>query len=159
MGANPSKHWLLYLLIAAWIGGTGGALAAQEPASSIPAANLIEPSELAARLQSPSAEKPLILQVGSRLLYSEAHIVGAEYAGPGGEAAGLRALRARVHGLPKDALIVLYCGCCPWSRCPNIAPAFNELRSLGFTRVEALHITDNFGTDWVQKGYPALKGR
>ncbi len=159
MGAHRSKPSLFLLVIAAWIGGAGCALAAHAPASSIPAANLIEPSELAARLQSPSAEKPLILQVGSRLLYSEAHIVGAEYAGPGGDAAGLRVLRSRVARLPKGALIVIYCGCCPWDRCPNIAPAFNELRLLRFTRVEALHIADNFGVDWVQKGYPALKGR
>jgi hypothetical protein len=33
------------------------------------------------------------------------------------------------------------------------------LSSLGFTRVKALYIADNFGTNWVAKGYPAAKNR
>jgi hypothetical protein len=30
---------------------------------------------------------------------------------------------------------------------------------MGFTRVKALYIADNFGTDWVDKGYPAANTR
>jgi len=55
--------------------------------------------------------------------------------------------------------VVLYCGCCPWGKCPNIDPAYKLMKSLGFTRLKVLHIADNFGTDWVDKGYPVAQGR
>jgi hypothetical protein len=29
--------------------------------------------------------------------------------------------------LSKDANIVIYCGCCPFNKCPNIRPAFTLL--------------------------------
>lgn len=128
------------------------------PASSIPAADLIQPADLAASLQS-AATKPTILQVGSHVLFAEAHIPGSEYAGPAGQDAGLQNLKDRVANLPKNTAIVLYCGCCPWGRCPNIAPAYNLLHSRGFTHLKVLYIADNFGTNWVAKGYPVAKGR
>lgn len=128
------------------------------PASSIPTADLIQPADLAATLQS-SAPRPLILQVGSHVLFAEAHIPGSEYAGPGNQDAGLQPLKERVASLPKDTAIVLYCGCCPWDRCPNIAPAYNLLHSQGFTHLKVLYLADNFGSNWVNKGYPIAKGR
>jgi hypothetical protein len=33
------------------------------------------------------------------------------------------------------------------------------MKSLGFTRLKVLHIADNFGADWVDKGYPVAQGR
>ena len=129
------------------------------PASSIPAANLIQPAQLAAALQSSSATKPLILQVGSHVLFAEAHIPNSEYAGPTGQDSGLQTLRNRVSKLPKDTAIILYCGCCPWTRCPNIAAAYNQLHTLGFTHLKVLYLADDFGTNWVDKGYPTAKGR
>ncbi len=129
---------------------------AQEP-DAIPPQALLQPAELVPMLSS--AAKPLVLQTGSHVLFAEAHIPGAEYAGPAGTSAGIDALRARVDGLSKDSLIVIYCGCCPWVRCPNIKPAYQQLRKLGFTNVKALYIADNFGTDWANKGYPVAKGR
>ncbi|WP_260705014.1 rhodanese-like domain-containing protein [Edaphobacter flagellatus] len=128
------------------------------PASSIPTADLIQPADFAAALQS-SAPKPLILQTGSHVLFAQAHIPGSEYAGPAGQSAGIDAIKARVASLPKSTAIVLYCGCCPWGRCPNIAPAYNLLHEQGFTNVKVLYLAENFGTDWVNKGYPTEKGR
>jgi thiosulfate/3-mercaptopyruvate sulfurtransferase len=128
------------------------------PASSIPAAVLVQPADLASTLQS-NAPKPLILQVGSHVLFAQAHISGSEYAGPANQSSGIDALKARVASLPKDTAIVLYCGCCPWDRCPNIAAAFNLLHDQGFTNVKVLYLADNFGTDWVNKGFPTEKGR
>ncbi|HMH15227.1 MAG TPA: hypothetical protein VK578_19160 [Edaphobacter sp.] len=128
------------------------------PASSIPTADLIQPADLAATLQSTSP-KPLILQVGSHVLFAEAHIPGSEYAGPTNQPTGIQILKDRTAVLPKDTPIVLYCGCCPWERCPNIAPAYNLLHAAGFTHLKVLYIADNFGTDWVAKKYPVAKGR
>jgi rhodanese-related sulfurtransferase len=128
-------------------------------AFSIPAAQLLQPEELNRLLGAKGGEKPLVLQVGSHLLFAEAHIAGAEYAGAGSQEAGLRQLQDRVAPLERKRFIVLYCGCCPWNRCPNIAPAFNLLRQMGFSRVKVLYLADNLGTDWVDKGYPVERGR
>jgi thiosulfate/3-mercaptopyruvate sulfurtransferase len=143
-----------WVLIGAW----DSALAAPTPASSIPASSLIQPADLAATLQSADAPKPLILQVGFRTMYVQSHIAGAEYAGPANEGTGLHRLRERVAALRKDAAIVIYCGCCPWNHCPNVGAAFAALRALGFTQVKVMYIAENFGDDWVSKGYPAAKG-
>lgn len=101
---------------------------------------------------------PLVLHVGRARLYRYAHIRGSEYAGPAAESDGLAALRKRVQSLPKSTSIVIYCGCCPWEHCPNIKPAFDELRNLGFTNVKALYLPNNFKFDWEDKGYPTEKG-
>ena len=129
-----------------------------KPAASIPAADLIQPEDLAAMLQKTAAPKPLILQVGFRKLYAQAHIPDAEYVAAGEDDEGLKVLRERVAKLPKDASIVIYCGCCPWSKCPNIAAAYDELHGLGFTRLKVLYIEKDFGTNWVDKGFPTTLG-
>jgi thiosulfate/3-mercaptopyruvate sulfurtransferase len=130
--------------------------AQMKPASSIPADNLIEPAELARVMKDPSVQLPVILHVGFRKLYAQAHITKSDYAGAGGDEDGLKSLSERVEKIPKDTSIVIYCGCCPWSHCPNVAAAFAKLRDMGFTQVKVLHIAENFGTDWVDKGYPAV---
>jgi len=129
---------------------------ANESASA--ALKLIQPEELARVLESPKDVRPLILQVGFRVLYLQAHIPNSEYVGPASEPGGIQRLRQRVQGLPRTKSIVLYCGCCPWTKCPNIDSAYKELRALGFHNVKLLYIADNFGKDWVDKGYPVAKG-
>jgi rhodanese-related sulfurtransferase len=126
-------------------------------AASIPLSDLMQPQQLHEMLQHPTHHPPLILQVGSRMLFSEAHIPGSEYAGPGAQPEGRQLLRKRVASLPKNKLIVLYCGCCPWERCPNLGPAFQQLLDLGFTNVKALYIANNLGADWAAKGYGVEK--
>jgi hypothetical protein len=121
-------------------------------------AQLMSPEDLLAVLQAPKSDKPLILNVGPHLLYMQAYIPGAEYVGAGSDSQGVESLRRRVKPLPRNTYIVLYCGCCPWSRCPNVRPAYNELHKMGFTNVKVLYIANNFGTDWVDKGYPTIKG-
>jgi len=133
-----------------------GVLAFQ--ASSIPASRLINPDELVKVLQSSKGEKPLMIQVGSHVLYEQAHIPGSEYIGPASSESGLQQLRKRVESLSRSKFIVIYCGCCPWSHCPNVKPADDALRALGFTNVRVLFISDNFGVNWVDKGYPVAKG-
>lgn len=121
-------------------------------ASSIPDDALMQPATLDQMLEAKKA--PVVLQVGSHVFFDEAHIAGAAYAGPAAQAQGLANLDKAVAHLPKGTLVVLYCGCCPWSRCPNIAPAWKHLRALGYTHVKALYLAHNFGDDWVAKGYP-----
>jgi hypothetical protein len=131
----------------------------ENSASSIPQAQLIQPEELNSVLHAGGADKPLVLQVGSRVLFAQAHIAGSEYAGPGSQPEGLQQLQKRVSSLPRQTLIVLYCGCCPWNRCPNVGPAFKLLQGQGFARVKVLYVANNLGTDWVDKGYPVERSR
>jgi thiosulfate/3-mercaptopyruvate sulfurtransferase len=124
---------------------------------AISRAQLITPEELAQSLKS-AKQKPLILNVGPRSMYAQAHIPGAEYIGAGSSEAGQQKLSERVKALPHNTAIVIYCGCCPWGHCPNMHPAYRSLHALGFSNVKALYIASNFGTDWVNKGYPVAKG-
>jgi thiosulfate/3-mercaptopyruvate sulfurtransferase len=127
-------------------------------ASLIPVSHLINPDELVKIPQSPKGEKPLLIQVGSHVLYQQAHIPGSEYIGPASSESGLQQLRKRVESLSRSKFIVIYCGCCPWSHCPNVKPADDALRAMGFTNVRVLYISDNFGANWVDKGYPVARG-
>jgi len=136
-----------------------GGAPSPDSAFSIPNAQLIQPEELNRVLQAKDAAKPLVLQVGSHMLFAQAHIAGSEYAGAGSQPEGLHQLKARVTALPRQSIIVIYCGCCPWTRCPNIAAAFNLLRQMGFTNVKAIYLANNLGTDWVDKGYPVERGQ
>ena len=127
-------------------------------ASSIPEAQWLKPEALLHMQQTKGTEKPLILQVGSRMLFSQAHIPGSEYIGPGSQPAGIQQLQNRVNTLSRKKLIVLYCGCCPLNRCPNLGPAFAKLHEMGFTNVKVLYLAYNFGADWADKGYPVEQG-
>ena len=132
------------------------ALAAQ-PATSIPAGKLIQPVEWAAKLKDGSASRSLVLHVGFKTMFDQAHIPGSEYAGPGSTGAGLQVLRDRVASLSRNSSIVIYCGCCPWTRCPNMAGAYDALVEMGFTDVKGIFIEENFGKNWVDQGYPTTK--
>lgn len=121
-------------------------------ASVIPSADLMQPRELKQLLDAKKA--PAVFQVGSRLFFSEAHIAGSTYAGPGSSEQGLNLLQQAVGRMAKGKLIVLYCGCCPWDRCPNVGPAWEHLHELGYSNVKVLYLPHNFGDDWVAKGYP-----
>lgn len=148
----------IFVVLAGLLCVSSASLVSALQASSIPSSQLINAEELAGILQSPKSEKPLLIQVGSHVLYSQAHIPGSEYIGPASSESGLQQLRKRVESLPRSKFIVIYCGCCPWSHCPNVKPADDTLHAMGFTHVKVLYIANNFGADWVDKGYPAAKG-
>ncbi len=128
-------------------------------ASSLPAQVHINPEDLARLLQSPAGEKPILIHVGFHALYTQGHIPGSEYIGPASQQEALDKLRKRVEQLPRKKFIVLYCGCCPWDHCPTVSPAYEALHSMGFTRVRVLYIPNNFGRDWMSRGFPVEKGQ
>ena len=88
---------------------------------------LIQPGDLAVQLATKSTS-PLIFHVGPNVLYRGKHIPGAIYAGPASKPEGLEALKVAAGSLPRDRQIVVYCGCCPWSHCPNVKPAVELLK-------------------------------
>ena len=144
------------LLIAPLLSIGAAAESAIAATDIIPPSALIQPAQLADELKT---APPTILQVGFSKLYQQAHIPGAIYAGPTNSETGLAALKAEAEKLPRDATIVIYCGCCPWNRCPNMDAAYTTLKAMGFSKLQALYIADNFGQDWVDKGYPVVTGQ
>src|SRR5271166_3722538 len=114
--------------------------------------DLVQPEQVAKDLRT-----PLLIHVGFPVLYRAAHITGSVYAGPGSKEEGIADLKKAVAGQPRTREIVLYCGCCPFDKCPNIRPAFAVLHEMGFTRVKAMMVETNLKTDWIDKGYPTDK--
>ena len=118
---------------------------------------LLQPREVADRLSAKGA-RPTRIYVGPNLLYRAKHIPGSIYAGPGSRADGLEMLKAAVAKVSREQEIILYCGCCPWDRCPNITPAAGLLKQMGFKRVKAMMVENNFASDWTAKGFPVEAG-
>lgn len=127
--------------------------AASPPSDPWTPGELLQPAELAKAIESGHA--PIILSAAFPVLYRGKHIVHAINAGPTAKPEGIEALKNAVANLPKDADLVIYCGCCPMEKCPNIRPAYRTLKELGFTHVRVLSLETNLHEDWVAKGYPS----
>ncbi|MGA9652136.1 rhodanese-like domain-containing protein [Pedobacter sp.] len=84
-------------------------------------------------------------------------IKSAVHVGAASEQASLDNLGRLAGKFPKSGQTVLYCGCCPMEKCPNIRPAFNLLKSRGFTNLYVLDIPTNLRKDWIDKGFPLQK--
>jgi thiosulfate/3-mercaptopyruvate sulfurtransferase len=161
------RRWLKYVVFLSFVGIWSGVHARAQfsnpapgplSATTVPQAQLMQASELAKLLKAGGPDRPVVFQVGSFVMFQQAHIPNAGFAGPGSQANGMVLLKKLAAPLKKNQLIVIYCGCCPWGRCPNIGPAYKQLRDLGFTNVKALYLANNFGDDWVSKGYPTERG-
>ncbi|MFY9690354.1 MAG: hypothetical protein WAJ86_10490 [Candidatus Acidiferrales bacterium] len=140
---------------------------AQEEAASKPqgqsdpwmVSETVTPGDLVKKLHDPDpAKRPLVACVGFKFLYDGGHVPGASFHGPASKDEGLADLKTWAQGLPKSSNVVIYCGCCPMPRCPNLRPAFAALHDEGFARLRVLLLPTNFGTDWAGKGYPVEKG-
>ena len=130
------------------------ALSQEQSADPWPASDLMAPLELAKVLNSSNKARPTIVCVAFPVLYRKRHIIHAEFAGPGNKPEGIEDLKSASAKLDKNADVVLYCGCCPMVRCPNIRPAYRTMKELGFSKVRVLNLSDSFHTDWVAKSYP-----
>ncbi len=128
----------------------------QDAADPWPKPDLLEPATLVHDIQA--AKPPTIVCVAFPVLYRNKRILHAVGAGPGSKPQGIEALKQAVSGLAKNADIVIYCGCCPMTQCPNIRPAYRTLKEMGFTRIRVLDIPTNMHTDWYSKNYPSEPG-
>lgn len=136
--------------------GTAASRSSGEPWA---ASDVLSPAEAAKTLSEPAGKRPLVVCVGFHVLYEGAHIPGASYHGPAGSPEGLANLKEWARDVPRDRAVVLYCGCCPWQRCPNIRPAYQALHAMGFTHLKVVSIPTDFATDWVDKGFPVEKAK
>lgn len=110
---------------------------------------LIEPAVLAAIVRSPELKEYVIFNIGA-----VEDIKGGKHIGPVSKAENLEKFERALRGLSKNARIVIYCGCCPFTKCPNVGPAFIAAQKLGFSNVKILDLPVNLKTNWIAKGYP-----
>lgn len=122
-------------------------------------ARQISAAELAKKISGPAQTRPVVLQVGFKVLYEGGHIPGAVFAGPASTADGLAKLKQIAAKIPRNKEVILYCGCCPWEKCPNIHPAYDALRSMGFSQLVVLLIPQDFAHDWIGQGFPVVRGK
>ena len=139
-----------------WLALVATLCLSQNAANPWPTSDLMEPAALAQEIRS--AQPPRILCVAFPVLYRSKHILHAVEAGPGFKPEGLEVLKKAAAPLPKNADIVIYCGCCPMVKCPNIRPAYRTLREMGFTHIRVLNIPSNMHEDWYSKDYPSEPG-
>ncbi len=130
-----------------------------KPADPWTASEVQQSVDLAKQLADPRSEKPLIVCVGFEFLFRSGHIPGAVFHGPAAKPGGLEDLRKWARSIPRGQPIVIYCGCCPWDRCPNVRPAFKILRQMGFSRLRVLLLKTDLASDWVERGFPVQKGK
>jgi thiosulfate/3-mercaptopyruvate sulfurtransferase len=109
---------------------------------------LMEPFELATVLKA-NKNLPIIFSIGPG-----ATIPGSKDIGMVKDSANLQKLKDQLTNLSKDAEIVIYCGCCPFERCPNVRPAVQVLKDMNFTNYKLLNLSHNIKIDWIDKGYP-----
>ena len=110
---------------------------------------LLAPADLAKTFNDPLEIKPLIICVGPGALIKTSIDMG-----PAQKKENLDKLERELRKLPRDTNIVIYCGCCPFVKCPNIRPAFLLLNELKFSRHKLLNIEHNLRVDWINKGFP-----
>src|SRR5512142_885418 len=116
------------LAVIGFLAVSAGVAGASQPSG----ADLVAPDTIAARLNGPTAARPSILYVGFGILYRSKHMPGAVFAGPAARPEGMDALKHAAANLPRDRELIIYCGCCPWDHCPNVRPALDALRGMGF---------------------------
>ncbi|HAH22775.1 MAG TPA: hypothetical protein DCL77_03255 [Prolixibacteraceae bacterium] len=110
---------------------------------------LLAPADLANTLKNPKSPQPIVFSIGM-----QAVIKGSIDIGPVMEKDNLDQLKQKLDKLPKNSNIVVYCGCCPFSRCPNVRPAMALLKTMQFTNYKLLNLPQNVKVDWIDKGYP-----
>lgn len=110
---------------------------------------MLNPADLAATIADTTTSQPVIISVGPGGVIPKSIEVG-----PAGELTNLKKFEVELSRLPKDTDIVIYCGCCPFNKCPNIRPAFTLLNDKGFKNHKPLNLTRNIKADWIDRGYP-----
>jgi len=109
---------------------------------------LIKPADLATNLKTNKA-LPLIFSVGPAATIPHSVEIGMVK-----NNANLDKFKKQLNGIQKNKKIVVYCGCCPYEHCPNVRPAIDVLKEMGFTNYYLLDLPQNIKKDWIDKGYP-----
>ena len=123
-----------------------------------PSSQTLQPAQLAKMLKDKYPPVPAVVFVGFRSLYVGGHVPDAIFHGTASTEQGLAELKSWAARLARSTELVIYCGCCPFDKCPNIRPAYTALTSMGFKNVRVLVLPTSFAVDWADEGYPRQKG-
>ena len=136
------------------------AICGDEKPSAAPwtSAQTVPAAEFAHELSEKSATPPTMIYVGFHTLFAGGHIPEATFHGSASNEQGLAELKKWADALPRTTNLIVYCGCCPFEKCPNIRPAFTALSGMGFKKLRVLVLPTSFVKDWAEKGYPIQKG-
>lgn len=110
---------------------------------------LTSPELLAQRIAKNDTSNLLILNTGP-----VEDIKGAVNIGAVEDAKNLAKLKDYLQQVPRNKEVILYCGCCPLSVCPNLHPAYDLLKEMKFSQYKVLRLTHDLQEDWIDKGYP-----
>ncbi|HLR36578.1 MAG TPA: rhodanese-like domain-containing protein [Chitinophagaceae bacterium] len=140
------KIFLLIVLAGLFVNFSGFGQSKDNPWTN---AELKKTAALATELQLPKDQRPVVIDIGPAGV-----IKGAIEVGPAEYDKNKAQLKEVLKDLPKDKEVVIYCGCCPFSKCPNVRPAFNILVDMGFEKPRLLNLYHNLKVDWIDKGFP-----
>jgi len=110
---------------------------------------LMEPSDLAKVLNDPKAPQPIVYCIGPQAIIKNSIPIGSTQSKE-----NLNKLKQQIDKLPRDANVVIYCGCCPFAVCPNVRPAFALLNEMKFKNHKLLNLPRNIKVDWIDHDYP-----
>jgi rhodanese-related sulfurtransferase len=111
---------------------------------------LIAPAALAQKIED-NKDVPIIYCVGPGVVIPHSIDIGMTR-----DEQNLQKFKDAIDKLPRDTDIVIYCGCCPFAKCPNVRPAVAALKEMNFTNFHLLDLPDNIKKDWIAKGYPQV---
>lgn len=123
-----------------------------------PSTETMQPAQLSKMLTDKYSSVPTVIFVGFRSLYVGGHVPDAFFHGTAAAEQGLAELKTWAVTLPRSTELVIYCGCCPMDKCPNIRPAYTALSGMGFKKVRVLVLPTSFAADWADRGYPIQEG-
>jgi hypothetical protein len=113
---------------------------------------LLEPTDLAKTINNTKSAQPMIYCVGPQAVIKNSIDIGSAQV-----PSNLINFKQQISRLPKNANIVIYCGCCPFDVCPNVRPAVNILKEMKFTNFKLLNLPHNVKVDWIDHGYPVTQ--
>lgn len=151
---------LTFLLALGLVSIPAPTIQGQEKKSADPWASseTMQPAQLSKMLTDKYVSVPTVVFVGFRSLYAGGHVPDAFFHGTASTEQGLAELKEWAASLPRSKELVIYCGCCPMDKCPNLRPAYTTLGGMGFKKVRVLVLPTSFAVDWADKGYPIQKG-
>ncbi|MBC7565482.1 MAG: rhodanese-like domain-containing protein [Pedobacter sp.] len=97
-----------------------------------------------------------MMKTGKVLVYNigvAEDIEGATHIGAASKQEKLELFKKAIKGISKDKTVVIYCGCCPMDKCPNIRPAFRAIKDASIKKAYLLNLPTNLKTDWIGKGF------
>jgi hypothetical protein len=140
------KHNIFLTIIALLLLGNISCAQTKEPWSD---KQLMDPAALADKITNHQTDGMLILCVGPDALIKGSVNIGAAH-----EQGNIDKLKDYLKNVNKNTEIVIYCGCCPFQRCPNVRPAFTALNEMGFKNAQLLNLSKNIKADWLDHNYP-----